>query len=66
MKHFNDKKMRDEHIIAIHEGKKPHKCSLCDSSFGVKAHLRVHIERVHEGKKSYKCLLCTLSVQNEK
>ena len=30
-----------EHIVAVHEGKKPHSCSYCDKSFGMKRNLKV-------------------------
>ena len=34
------------HIVAVHEGKKLHKCLLC----------KPHVVKVHEGKKSHKRL----------
>ena len=49
----------DKHISAVHEGKKPFKCTICDKSFGRKSHMELHISAVHEEKKPFKCLLCT-------
>ena len=46
-----------EHIVAVHEGKKPHSCSVCDKSFGMKRNLKKHIESAHESKR-FKCTLC--------
>ena len=48
----------DKHISAVHEGKKPFKCSICDKSFGRKSHMELHISAVHEEKKPFECLLC--------
>ena len=42
-------------------GKKPFKCSLCDTSFSLKQTLEKHIASVHEGKKPYKCNICETS-----
>ena len=47
----------EEHIPAVHEGKKPHSCPHCDKCFGMKANLKVHVDSVHEGKR-YKCDSC--------
>ena len=44
----------NEHIITIHEGKKPHKCLICDYSASQKAHLKSHIKWIHEGYKKQK------------
>ena len=48
----------DKHISAVHEGKKPFKCTICDKRFGRKSHMELHISAVHEEKKPFKCLLC--------
>jgi len=47
-----------QHIDSIHDGKKPHKCSICDQSFSQKGHLKEHTDSVHEGKKPHKCSIC--------
>ena len=39
---------------AVHEGKKPHQCSICDYSCAYKQNLKKHIDAVHEGKKPHK------------
>ena len=44
-----------QHVDAAHEGKKPHKCSICDYSTANKGYLKKQIEAVHEGKKPHKC-----------
>ena len=36
---------------AVHEGKKPHLCSLCGVSFADKGNLTKHIQAVHHGIK---------------
>merc|ERR1711862_1089714 len=46
------------HKDAVHEGKKPFKCSLCDGDFSKSGDLKRHVETVHEGKKPYKCPNC--------
>ena len=38
------------HVISLHEGKKDHKCSICDRSFARKDRLKEHVNIVHEGK----------------
>ena len=38
------------HIDAIHGGKKPHKCSICDRSFAGKDKLKRHVNSVHQDK----------------
>ena len=43
------------HIESVHEGKKPHLCSFCTASFGVKSNLTRHIKQVHEEQKSHQC-----------
>ena len=36
------------HIEAVHEGKKPFQCNICDASFSHKGHMNSHIERFHK------------------
>ena len=48
----------NQHAGAVHEGKKPFKCEICDYSCSIKNYLNEHAERVHEGKKSFKCQIC--------
>ena len=42
-----------EKPFVVHEGKKPHACSICGHGFVAKNKLKKHIECVHEGKKPY-------------
>ena len=42
----------------INKGKKPFKCSICDSSFSQKGTLKRHMASVHEEKKPFKCPTC--------
>ena len=49
------------HNAAIHEGRKPHKCTICDANFSQKGNLNVHVASVHEEKKSFKCTICNAS-----
>jgi hypothetical protein len=37
----------------VHEGKKPHKCSICDYSFTIEGNLNNHINTIHEGFNNY-------------
>ena len=39
------------HIIAVHEKRKPHLCPTCGVGFADKSNLINHIAAVHEGKK---------------
>ena len=38
-----------QHIVAIHEGKKPFKCDLCDYSCFDKGSMKKHVSSGHEG-----------------
>ena len=46
---------------SVHEGKKSHACSVCESSFAQKSTLRQHMESVHQDKKPHKCPKCESS-----
>ena len=39
------------HVASVHEGKKPHKCLSCGSSFSEKSKLNIHVAVIHDGKK---------------
>ena len=49
-KEFSRKSKLNHHIAAVHEGKRPHKCSICAKEFSKKRNLNRHIATVHEGK----------------
>ena len=46
------------HIQAVHEGKKPFKCGICNAAFTSKQGKIGHIAAVHEGKKPHHCAIC--------
>ena len=45
------------HIYSVHEGKKPFKCQLCDSSYSENSRLTIHVRTQHDKKKPYKFFL---------
>ena len=47
-KKFMKKQSMQQHIAAIHEGKKPHKCSICGVAFGYQKTLNRHKQLVHD------------------
>ena len=54
---FSFKKSVDRHIEAVHGGKKPFKCQICDQCFPQSNGLSSHVKRVHEEKK-IECGIC--------
>ena len=55
---FAKKSHLQEHIISVHEKKKPFACHKCDSRFSGNSNLRAHINTVHENKRPHKCFIC--------
>ena len=55
---FKERKDYNEHILSVHDGKKPFPCTKCTSSFLEKSQLKIHILSVHEGIKPHKCNVC--------
>ena len=51
----------DKHIAAVHEDKKPYKCTNCNFSFAFKGSLNKNCDVIHERKKQYKCSRCPVS-----
>ena len=45
-------------MSAVHDGRKPHMCDVCDNCYATKSDLKKHIECVHGGKKTKKCQIC--------
>ena len=58
---FTNESVLINHVISVHEGKKPYKCSICNYSFSQKGDMKKHVETVHEGKKPHKCSFCDYS-----
>ena len=59
------------HIQAIHEGKRPFRCDICDSKFALKYYLLSHLKSMHENRKqvddkekTIHCNYCTSSFTN--
>ena len=50
-----------KHIETVHEGKKPHLCSICGSGFPSNKNLKRHISAVHDKDKLFTCVLCGVS-----
>ena len=51
---FISKTSQKLHIEAVHEGIKPHVCTICDAKFGQKGSLTNHIKSVHENVLKFK------------
>ena len=45
-------------IAAVHDGKKSHKCHVCEKDFSKMDDLSNHIAICHEGKNPIKCEFC--------
>ena len=43
-----------KHVAIVHEGKKPFKCSKCETSFSSNAEIKRYIASVHDAKKLLK------------
>ena len=46
------------HINAVHNSQKDHKCESCGNTFSQAGHLKTHINSVHNGQKDHKCDSC--------
>ena len=44
-----------KHIVAVHEGKKPYQCDICDATFTTQSGIKKHF-KVQERKKTLKNL----------
>ena len=51
----------DKDTAAVHEDKKPYKCTDCNFSFAFKESLDKHYDVIHERKKQYNCSRCPAS-----
>jgi uncharacterized Zn-finger protein len=49
------------HTTTVHEGKKPHKCCYCESSFSTNYGLKRHTTTVHDKQKPFKSNDCEFS-----
>ena len=66
---FTRKDHLNGHVSAVHEGKKPFKCTICAATFSQKPHLKAHVlsnHKVHDGTKLNNCTNCaaTFSKKN--
>ena len=48
------------HKFKVHDGRRPFKCSSCESSFIEKSKLLHHTISVHEGRKLFQCTMSTI------
>ena len=48
-----------KHVETVHEGKKPHSCSICDTKFASKHNLNSHVRKVHDKIKPFVCHYCS-------
>ena len=66
LKNFSTNGNLKNHILTIHENKRPFKCSFpnCDKSYSNKSRLEVH-ERTHSGSRPFICPICSKTF-NEK
>merc|ERR1711956_118788 len=55
---FTQKNALKRHIDSVHEGKRPHLCTICGSSFAENRKLQIHIAAVHKKEKPFSCHLC--------
>lgn len=46
-----------KHIKSVHEGVRPHVCTICDKRFTMKAQLNDHLV-IHTGEKAFVCDRC--------
>ena len=49
------------HIQAVHQGERPHVCTICDETFNEQSGLSHHINGVHHGEKPHKYEVCVKS-----
>ena len=48
----------NQHNELVHEGKRPHKCEICNKGFCYKKDFKKHTDSVHERKRPYQCSTC--------
>ena len=56
---FSDKHKLKRHIDTIHDGKKPHACSICKKHFSENRYLQLHMgthHKIQAGIKTEQCL----------
>ena len=57
--------LNENSIPAVHEEKKPYKCSSCSAAFSRRYHLNRHVSGVHENKKPFQCGTCLIKFLEE-
>ena len=50
-----------QHVVSVHEGKKPFKCDICDFSCSLRHNMKRHVALVHEENNPFKCDICDFS-----
>lgn len=45
---FSTRFGRKQHILTVHEGRRPYACGICGATFGQRSHLRRHHRVVHK------------------
>ena len=61
---FQRKHVSNNHILSVHEGKRPFECNECSSKFAYKSNMRKHIYSVHERKNLLNAAYAMASFQS--
>ena len=62
----SNKQRLSQHIVEVHERKKPFKCDICDYSWTRITVLKEHIQLLHEGEMKFKCENCEYNTSIKK
>jgi KRAB domain-containing zinc finger protein len=62
---FADRKLYNEHMDSVHEGKKPYQCDLCGTTISTKYSLEKHMKLTHEETDlKHHCHICSKAFKN--